>query len=84
MKIDVEGMEFDVLTGAAEALGRWKPKLYFETLSRFKAASGDGNFRRIDEFLRRLGYELFRLNRDRELIPVDARHLSDYTIAMPR
>lgn len=82
MKIDVEGMEFDVLSGAAESLRRWKPKLYFETLSRFKTAGGKGNFEKIESLLVGLGYSLYRLDRDRRLVPADARHLADYTIAM--
>ncbi|MBD5779246.1 FkbM family methyltransferase [Pelagicoccus sp. NFK12] len=40
MKVDVEGMELQVFRGAENALKRFKPTIYFETLSRF---SSDGN-----------------------------------------
>lgn len=84
MKIDVESMEYEVLCGAKESLRRWRPKLYFETMSRSKDMQAGDIFQKIEDLLRGLGYELFRLNRQRELVPTDARHLADYTIAIAK
>ena len=38
----------------------------------------------IEELLRGLGYELFRLDRQRQLVPTHATAFADYTIAVPR
>jgi FkbM family methyltransferase len=48
-KLDVEGMEMDVLSGAKQTLAKHKPTLYIETLKSDEAA--------IKALLRTLGYE---------------------------
>lgn len=40
IKIDVEGMEYEVLAGGSELLAKAKPIIYFETLPDFQARSG--------------------------------------------
>ncbi|GJE61180.1 FkbM family methyltransferase [Methylobacterium trifolii] len=55
MKVDVEGMELDVLLGSRETLERTRPVVYFEQAA--GAASGLGE---IQALLRGLGYRLFR------------------------
>lgn len=84
MKIDVESMEYEVLLGATEAMRRFHPRLYFETMGRSKGLREQGIFRRIEELLCGLGYELFRLDRQRRLVPTHAAAFADYTIALPR
>lgn len=49
IKIDVEGMEYDVLQGASRILQEYAPLLYIEI-------SDMGNYRRIAEFLAGYGY----------------------------
>lgn len=84
MKIDVESMEYEVLRGAVESLRRFQPKLYFETMGRSQGLREQDIFVKIEELLRGLGYDLFRLDSRRELVPTDARHFVDYTVAIPR
>lgn len=50
MKIDVEGMELDVLKGASNYLKQYKPIIYIECISLER-------FREVTEFLAELGYE---------------------------
>jgi len=52
MKIDVEGMELDVISGAAETITQHKPVIYFEQ------ANGS-NFAKIYNFLNNAEYKLF-------------------------
>ena len=52
MKIDVEGMEGEVLTGATSTIGRFRPVLYVENDRREKSAA-------LVEQLLSLDYELF-------------------------
>lgn len=84
MKIDVESMEYEVLLGATEAMRRFHPRLYFETMGRSKGLRERDIFWRIEKLLRGLGYELFRLDRQRRLVPTQASSFVDYTIALPR
>jgi len=83
VKIDVEGMELDVMHGAAETLRRFCPILYFETLARYSEVHHGGNFQLIESFLTgACGYELFRIGTGGELEPVTQRNLDDYTVAI--
>jgi len=50
MKIDVEGMELDVLKGAEKTIRKHKPLLYVEII-------GDEDLREITQYLKSLGYE---------------------------
>ncbi|GJD51610.1 hypothetical protein OPKNFCMD_4365 [Methylobacterium crusticola] len=51
VKIDVEGMELDVLAGAAQTIARHRPVIYFEQTS-------DTNFVEIATLLEEAGYRL--------------------------
>jgi FkbM family methyltransferase len=82
IKIDVEGMELDVMQGGNETLSRFRPMLYFETLARYGNAHAGNNFRLIEEFLTGRGYGLFRIARRGNLEPATERSLDDYTVAV--
>ena len=52
MKIDVEGMELDVLLGAVETIARYRPPIYFEQ-------AREERFAQTFEFFERFQYSLF-------------------------
>ena len=56
MKIDVEGMELDVLKGAVELIKRCKPYIMLESF--------DKKFEDVKTFLEGLGYEYISLNKN--------------------
>jgi FkbM family methyltransferase len=83
IKIDVEGMELQVMRGAEGLLRNSRPALYFETLSRYvetDKGAAFGNFQKllVDE----LGYLLHRLGPAGELIPLSGSGHGDYTVAV--
>ncbi len=83
VKIDVEGMELEVMQGAKATLKRFLPILYFETLSRYGDVHAGNNFRFIESLLvGECGYELFRIVGPGELRPVSGGSLADYTVAV--
>jgi FkbM family methyltransferase len=85
MKVDVEGMELDVFQGARESLTRFRPILYYETLSRYGSAQGGGNFNKLDSFLiSECGYTLHEIDRNGRLRPTSGSGRSDYTVGVPR
>ena len=57
IKIDVEGMEYDVLMGGKAVLEKYHPILYFETLEIFFATSSH-SIKDTYEFLSSLGYRI--------------------------
>ncbi|MFB2897602.1 FkbM family methyltransferase [Aerosakkonemataceae cyanobacterium BLCC-F50] len=59
IKIDVEGMEYDVLLGGKATLERFRPLIYFETIELFYGEK-QHNIRDIYEFLGNLGYKIVR------------------------
>lgn len=85
IKIDVEGMELDVMQGGKQSLLRFRPMLYFETLARYGDVHSGSNFQLIESFLTGVcGYELFRISHRGELEPVSERSMDDYTVAIHR
>ena len=61
IKIDIEGMEYDALTGMTQTLDQHKPVVCFEQLQE-EFADGLQETRSI-EYLRLKGYEMFHLRR---------------------
>ncbi len=83
VKIDVEGMELEVMQGAAETLRRFRPMLYFETLPRYTETGAGATFADMRNFLvRELGYILHRIDSQGQLHPQDARYYGGYTVAI--
>jgi FkbM family methyltransferase len=58
MKLDVEGLEWNVLSGARRTIEQHKPRMVCEILPRFQHS------RKIEELLRPLGYRFF-ISQDR-------------------
>ncbi len=83
LKIDVEGMELDVMQGAAVTLRRFRPMLYFETLPRYTDTGAGATFADMHDFLvKELGYTLHRIDAQGRLYPQDERHHGGYTVAL--
>jgi FkbM family methyltransferase len=84
IKVDVEGMELNVFRGARESLKKFRPMIYFETLSRFGDEHGSKNFAMIEQLLvGECGYKLHRLDHSGALYPVNGSAFADYTVAVP-
>ena len=83
IKIDVEGMELEVMQGGKQTLQRFRPVLYFETLARYGDVHSGSNFALIESFLcGECGYRLFCIAASGELEPVTGHDLDDYTVAV--
>jgi hypothetical protein len=80
MKIDVEGMEHQVLRGATKTLSVHRPTIVFETL--VDSFSGE-NIEQCERLLRSHGYHLFGFNQEhRKLTPVTYPGLQEDTLAI--
>jgi FkbM family methyltransferase len=55
MKVDVEGMELDVLSGATRTISRFLPNIVFETLTNLPPEQ----HKPLEEYLRNLGYRIY-------------------------
>jgi FkbM family methyltransferase len=89
MKIDVEGAEMSVLTGARRLLHEYQPSLVFEAdanMQRFGRSRAD----LFAELQHHAPYRMFAVTRTSELIPIDetddpdALPQSDYAAVAPR
>jgi len=81
IKIDVEGMEIDVIMGGWRTLTRYKPVIVYESHPEFAAARHQPVFQWIEMMLESLGYKLFDL-RDGNLVQVNWTGAGRDTIAM--
>lgn len=70
IKIDVEGMELEVLRGARGLLERFHPAILFESSLEFEALRGMPLRRMTQDYLRELGYTLYGLRTDGTRAPV--------------
>jgi len=64
IKIDVEGMEHEVIRGALQTISRFRPLVYFETLEAFREFRGFDIYGAICDDLSKLDYSLFFVNRN--------------------
>lgn len=69
LKIDVEGMEIEVLKGASQLIRRHKPFIWYESELRFEWFDKE-RVRACELFLLELGYQLFKVSPDAHLVPV--------------
>jgi FkbM family methyltransferase len=84
IKVDVEGMELEVLKGASSVLSTIRPVLYFETHPGFLTSLGPDAFWKIERLLKEAQYPLYKVSRDGSLImPTTADDLSLNTLALP-
>lgn len=82
VKIDVEGMEYEVLKGGVQTWQKFQPVLYFETMQAFERERKRPLFRPIEELLAGIGYSLFKPV-DGKLSRTTAADLANNTVALP-
>ena len=62
VKIDVEGMELEVIKGGTRTFQEYKPVIYYETLTAFRQQRGFDIFAEIAKILQSMDYTLFGLD----------------------
>ena len=83
VKIDVEGMELQVMRGARELLRKFHPALYFETLPRYVNTTKGAAFAEVRKLLEgEYGYKLYRLTDAGEPRPLQGNGHAGYTLAV--
>jgi hypothetical protein len=83
VKIDVEGMEYEVLSGGRATWLTFQPVFYLEPERRFEAIRGFPVLERIDALFREVGYRLYRVERSGRLRQVTAVTMANSTLAVP-
>lgn len=82
IKIDVEGMEFEVINSGIASIAMWKPMILFETRREFEVAFGRKIFEPIFEILLKpFGYSLFNYTPEKGLHKVTVDELGTDTLA---
>lgn len=82
VKIDVEGMEPEVLRGARLLIEKHRPKIFMETLMEFEGHRQLPIRKDAERFLLNLGYKLYKVEND-SLIPVQYPNFTENTVALP-
>jgi len=84
IKIDVEGMELDVMRGGRNTLTTLRPILYFETLPRYVKSGTAPTYADMESFLvTECRYQLFKIGPSGDLLPANPRSPASYTVAIP-
>lgn len=85
IKIDVEGMEYEVIKGGISSIAKYQPLIYFETLDSFRKIRGFDLYGKIYEMLQAIGYQHFRVLPDGEIEKIDNLNSlrSPNTLAIP-
>lgn len=71
IKIDVEGMELEVIGGALNSIKSLRPFIYYETLEPFRLARGFDFYSKIYDLLSSLDYQHFAVRRGSELYSIE-------------
>jgi FkbM family methyltransferase len=82
VKIDVEGLEYEVLKGGLETCRRHRPILYYETEPCFAAHRRLPLGEMIEQLLQPLGYHFFKLDASGAVTPTRYPDLSQNTLAI--
>jgi FkbM family methyltransferase len=83
VKIDVEGMEYEVLRGGRATWLAYQPVFYLETERRFEAIRGFPALERIEALFAEIGYRLYRMDKRGRLVAVTATTMAASTLAAP-
>lgn len=71
IKIDTDGHEFEVLSGAAEMLAQFKPDIIFEA-SVYQMKENGAQFSDFEKLLRPLGYKIYNARNNKEITSENA------------
>ena len=63
IKIDVEGMEYEVIKGGLDSIRKYHPTIYYETLEPFRDFRGFDLYKKIFDLLSSEGYKHFYVNK---------------------
>lgn len=86
IKIDVEGMEYEVIKGGMASIIKYRPLIYYETLEPFRRLRGFDIYGKIFNLLQGVGYQHFAVLPKGEIVGVnnlDVLYSSDI-LAMPK
>jgi len=83
IKVDVEGMEFEVFQGAKATLRKFRPILYFETFMSLVEIRWATIFQEIEQLLAEYHYTLYKVDADANLSETTSADLSQNTLALP-
>jgi len=82
VKLDVEGIEFEVLKGARNTLLKYGPVIVFESLMSIENIRGEPVLAWAETYLRDLGYSLYRGARVDVLEEVRHPHFGHDTLSL--
>lgn len=83
IKIDVEGIELEVMKGSLKTIRKYRPLIYYETRLEFKKIRNRKILLEIDRILTTLNYKLFYLKKDK-LIKTKYPEYKSNTLAIPK
>lgn len=83
MKIDVEGMEYEVLKGGENTIREHRPVIIFETSMEFEKTASIPIRKLAQELLLASNYHLFDISRDGSLSEISYPHFKQNTLALP-
>jgi FkbM family methyltransferase len=84
IKVDVEGMEEEVLRGGRGLLTRFQPAILFESTLEFESHRARPTRKALAEFLLSLGYDLYRIDTHGGFQPVHYPDFGNNTLALCR
>lgn len=82
IKIDTEGMEYEIFLGGKHTLQTYQPIIYFETLSIFFNAK-PYTIKTVYEFLTNIGYQIINPTKSYQQINVD-KNIPPNSVAIPQ
>lgn len=87
VKIDVEGMELEVLRGGTQTWKKHKPIFYFETLEPFRYRENGTSdrrdcFKEIESFFKTIHYSIYNIKNINQIFKTNYLNVSNNTIAL--
>lgn len=83
VKIDVEGMEYEVFQGARATFAGCRPIIFFESMEENWRDRPASPFEQIEAQLKPLGYEFLEVHPDGRVVPASSVRHGDNTLAIP-